>query len=81
MDIAVCASSTAPERAGYCCGLFGKPPYKQGYRTRAMTWLGTQYTKRPFKVVVIAMWLGVLTAGAAHPNFICWKLIKNYEII
>lgn len=65
MDLLTCVTSTAPERAGYCCGLLGKPAYSEGYRTRMMTWVGTQYTKKPVKAVVILMWLGLLSAGLA----------------
>ena len=64
MDILTCATSTAPERAGYCCGVLGKPSSADGYRTRAMTWLGAQYSKKSVKSAVIALWLGVLAAGA-----------------
>ena len=63
MDCLTCVTSTAPERAGYCCGVLGRPSSESGYRTRAMTWLGTQYSKKPVKVAVILAWLGLLASG------------------
>lgn len=74
MDFAVCVPWTAQENAGYCCGVFGRPTYKEGFRERAMTWLGTQYTKWSFKTVVIVMWLGLLSAGA--PSTLCPILLS-----
>ena len=64
LDCLHCVTSTAPTNAGYCCGVFGTPSSTEGYRTRAMTWLGAQYSKKSVKAAVIALWLGVLAAGA-----------------
>lgn len=33
------------------------------FRVRGMRWLGKQYCKKPVKVVVVLVWLGLLAAG------------------
>jgi hypothetical protein len=63
LDVIHCVTSTSPANAGYCCGLIGKPKSDEGYRIRAMKWLGLQYTKKRIKAVVITLWLGLLAAG------------------
>lgn len=62
-DIFPCITTTSPEDCGYCCGLFGKPSNPEGYRMRAMRWVGTQYTKLTVKIAVIVVWLGLLSTG------------------
>jgi Niemann-Pick C1 protein len=63
LDVVLCFKSARPANGGILCGACGEGVPKEKISTKAMRYLGHVLVLKPVKVVVLAVWLGLLIAG------------------